>query len=533
MSAGGLARRGRGLALGAALAFGLPGVARAMPPGADGRALRDAATALAEVRVAESGRILERLAARYPNDPDVRFERAMYRFTRGDYAGAVADLDAAGDRSALRSGGDRETLAALIRATHEATSSYVSAASTDGRYVVRHAPGPDAVLVPYALEAMRAADRALTTALGVEVPGPLRLEVYPTAASLARVSSLTVEDIETTGTIALCKWDRIMVTSPRALVRGYPWLDTVGHELVHLFLSRASRDRAPVWLQEGVAKFYERTWRGEPPGAHLHPAEEALLQEAAHADRLLSFDRLHPSIARLPSQRDAALAFAQVATFVEAFHGAEGSDGLRRAVRAIARGQDAREALADVAGRAWSSLEGAWRDALAERPDPATPPPELLQRQLRVAGVEGDESSEVADDQARRHLRLGDLLWDRQRPAAAAVEYGEAHGRVPDDPIVASRLARAALAGGDPRRAVDALAPFRERYPEHAPTWSVSGSAWRQLGEVAEARGALVEALRLNPFDPQPHCDLAEIATTDEERRRERDACRQLGGPRR
>ncbi|MCA9610809.1 MAG: hypothetical protein KC619_34675, partial [Myxococcales bacterium] len=203
-----------------------PATAAAMPRGADGAALRDAATAMHELRLEEAGAVIDRLALDHPDDPDVRFERAMIRFYRGDYAGAVADLDAAGTEGTLRAADDRATLTALIRDTRQATRSFVEERSSDGRYVVSHAPGPDAVLVPYAFEALARADRALSEEIGVHVPGPIRLEIYPSAASLAQVSALTVQDIETTGTIALCKWDRLMVTSPRALVRGYPWMDT-------------------------------------------------------------------------------------------------------------------------------------------------------------------------------------------------------------------------------------------------------------------------------------------------------------------
>ncbi len=507
----------------------LPASAAAMPPGDDGAALREAANALHEVRVEEAARTVDRLMREYAGDPDVRFERAMVRFYRGDYAGAVADLDAAGDRGTLRGPEDRRGLGALVRATREATAEFVTATSADGRYVVWHAPGPDAVLVPYAFAAMAAADRTLGEDLGVRLPGPIRLEIYPSAASLAQVSTLTVQEIATTGTIALCKWDRLMVTSPRALVRGYPWMDTIGHELVHLFLSRASRDRAPVWLQEGVAKFLERRWRGERPVAQLDPAAEGLLREAARQGRLLPFERLHPSIARLPSQEDAALAFAQVATFVERFHARHGAEGLRRAIRQVADGTDAREALAQVAGEPFEALERSWRESVSERPAPRSPP-RVLALRLRQSEGQVDESTEVAEERARRHLRLGDLLWARQRHAAAAVEYGRAREAAPDDPIVASRQARAALQGGQPAQAVEALARSRERYPDHAPTWAISGAAWLGLGDRARAREALREAIRINPFDPQPHCDLAEATDDEAERTLEQSSCRQLRG---
>jgi len=524
--------------------------ARALPRGADGVALRDAANAMGELRIEDAGAVIDRLALEHPDDPDVRFERAMFRFYTGNYGGAVADLDAIGEGAQLRDPADRETLSELIRATHEATRSYVSARSSNGRYVVRHAPGPDSALVPYAFEALEAADEALSAEIGVRLPGPIRLEIYPSAASLAQVSTLTVQDIETTGTIALCKWDRLMVTSPRALVRGYPWMDTIAHEAVHLFLARASRDRAPVWFQEGVAKFLERRWRDDEPGAHLDATSDILLHYAltcpARANAaecqaaiasgtaaLLPFERLHPSIARLDSQEQAALAFAQVATFVELFHREHGRSGLQRAIRQTATGTDVREALAAVAGSTFPELEARWRASLRERPSPeAATPPRVLRRRLRHDDGPIDESADVEDERARRHLRLGDLLWDRSRPRAASVEYGRAFEIVPDDPILAARFARAALVGGRPAEALRALERSRERYEDHAPTWAVSGAAWLALGDMGHAREGLRAAIRINPFDPEPHCNLAEASDDAAERARERSACEQLGGAR-
>ncbi len=518
-------------AVAASLAVLLGGGAGAMPPGADGEAVRRAQRALSEVRVEDAARLLEPVARRHATDPDVLEARGMLAFHRGDYAAAVEALDAAIAREGSGASlAERRRVRDLVAATRDATQSFESARSSDGRFVVRHAPGRDEVLVPYALEAMAAADRALTEALGVRVPGPVRLEIYPTPASLAEVSSLTVEEIERTGTIALCKWDRLMITSPRALVRGYPWMDTIAHEYVHLVLSRASRDNAPVWFQEGVAKFLERTWRGEEPEAHVDPSAGALLDRAARSGELIAFERLHPSIARLPSQQDAALAFAQVATFIEAFHGRYEGDGLRRAVARMAEGEDARDALVAVAGEPWSRLEARWRESLRGRPSPRHDPPRLLPLRFRHGAGEVDESTEVQAEQARRHFRLGDLLWDRGRAGAAAVEYAKALEAAPDDPLVASRFGRAALASGRAGEAIAALERVRERYPEHAPIQAVLGAALASEGRSAPAREALREAIRINPFDPQPHCDLASLIEDDEQRRREVAACGALGG---
>lgn len=517
-----------GLALGAILVAQLaaPCAARALPRGADGRALIEAANAVSELRL-EDATLLDELATRHPNDPDVHFERAMWRFAKGDYAGAVQDATLGIRPDAeLRSLAERLELYRILVATQEATRGFLEVRSADGRYIVRHAPGPDRVLADYALEALEAADRALESELGYRVPGPVRLEIYPTAATLALVSSLTVEEIETTGTIALCKWDRLMITSPRALVRGYPWVDTIGHEFVHLVLSRAAHDRAPVWMQEGFARFLERRWRGGAPSVLLDSPSNALLSAAVREHRLLPFDRLHPSIAMLPSAEEAALAFAQVSTFVERFYRDHGPAALRDVIARVSAGVDARDAFAAASGETWDALENQWKLGLARR-QPAEGEAEVRPLVFRHDGQEHDDTREVRVDEARRFVRLGDLLWSRQRPLGASVEYGKAWDRANGDPIVASRLARSALAGGRAERAIEVLEPLVETIRDHEPLWAVLASARLSRGDLDAAETAALEAIRLNPFDPQPHCDLAQAAS--QYRERESRICRELG----
>ncbi len=507
-----------------------PSHGTARPTGEDGSALIAISRALLELRVEEAEREMAPLLRDHPEDADVLEVAARISFHRGDYPQALSRIDASlAARSAL--GRDpRVAQRALIAETARATAAFLEARSTDGRFIVRYAPGTDSLLVPYALEAMKGADDALARHLGYRMPGPIRLEVYPSASSLADVSTLTVEAIERTGTIALCKWDRLMITSPRALVRGYPWLDTVAHEYAHLVLARASRDRAPVWFQEGVAKFLERTWRGAPPAPNLDPSAEALLRRALLADELIPFERLHPSIALLPTQEDAALAFAQVATFFADYRERHGAGAIIGSVRRIALGEDARDALAAESGQRFDALEGQWRQRLRGLPGPTTPPPRMLERRLQRADAPAEEWSEIEEERSRHHIRLGDLLWARRRPAAAAIEYAKALELAPDHPIVASRLARAALAGGDAEAALGASERVLTRHPQHAPALALNAAARWGLGDSEGAARVATEAIRLNPFDPEPHCVLSGASGDAAERRDERRRCQRLGG---
>jgi tetratricopeptide (TPR) repeat protein len=513
-----------------ALALAISTPAHAIPPGADGAALRSAMIALREARVEDAHRVLEDLRTRHPTDADVLTASGELRLLEGDYRGGARDLE-----EAIRIGGSNESRALLsevLGRTRDTTIAFLEARSSDGRFVVRYAPGPDIALVPYALEALEQIATALERDLGYRMPVPVRLEIYPTPSALASVSTLTVDEIERTGTIALCKWDRLMVTSPRALVHGYPWVDTIGHEYVHLVLTRMSRDRAPVWFQEGVAKFLERRYRGEQPAARLDEASLDLLVEAVRGDSLLPFDALHPSIARLPSQEQAALAFAQVATFIESFVSRHGMEALRESIASIAGGEDARTALASAAGTRFGELEQTWRASLGHLSAPPEPPPlpELRFRRGPAPANGIEDAREVRNSAARRFVEIGDLLYDRGRPLAASAEYERAQEIVPSDPFVASRVARAAIDAGDADRAIRAVDRVAPHHVEHAPLFAAAGRAYVMKGNLAAARPALREAIRINPFDPAPHCDLANATEDEHERDRERHACSLLGG---
>ncbi len=514
-------------ALATLLLLALPATAAAQG-GDDARRLAEAELALRELRVQDAGSALSALYRSHPRDPEVLRVVSLHRFHIGDYSGAVTTMEQSLELAPEREGSRTEMLA-LYRGAAEVTDGFARATSGGGRYVVHYAPGRDAILVPYAMQVLRRMDEALQEELDYQHPGPIRLEIYGSADQLASVSTLTVANIERTGTIALCKWDRLMVTSPRALLRGYPWMDTIAHEMVHLYLARQSEDRAPVWVQEGVAKLLERRWRKPVARAHLTPAVRGLVDRALETDGLIPFERLHPSIALLPSQEDAALAFAQVSTFLESYVRRHGRETLHDAIARMRGGTDARVALGEAASQTFASLEEGWREDLAGRAREEAP--EF--RSMRFRHGESESEGELAEvrEAARRNVRLGDLLWSRRRYAAAAHEYGDALEVAPQDPIIASRLARSALAAGDTEEALRAIRPVVRRHPEHAPARALLASILRQQGALAAARHHARLAVALNPFDPRPHCDLAEVERDERTRRAESRRCAELGGP--
>ena len=489
--------------------------------------LREVQRDLEALRIEQAQARLSKLEAKVAPTPELLFEQGQLAFYQGDYAQAVQLTDQAIANARSEEHRHRYKQAReLLESTQKVTANLRTERSPNGRYQVSYSPGKDAVLVPYAMAVLKAADQAITARLGLQVPSPIRLEIYPSASTLAQVSALTVEQIETTGTIALSKWNRLMITTPRALVRGYPWADTITHEFVHMVLSRITSDHAPVWMQEGTAKMLERSFRGNQAALRVDPASEAMLAEAKSQKRLLTFEQMHPSIAMLPSQEDAALAFAEVSTFMQRYVSRYGDAALRDALSKIAQGTDAQKALATAASTSFATLESDWRASLPTTS--SEPAPRHLALRLKEGSGKPDETLDVAQVSARRFLRLGDLLWDQDRPLAASSEYAKAAHEAPDDPIIGARLARAALSAGKPERALKAVERLAARYPEHAPSQAMLGAARLAVHDRAGAATALREAIYINPFDPQPHCDLAQASDDREEQARELAACRAL-----
>jgi tetratricopeptide (TPR) repeat protein len=425
-------------------------------------------------------------------------------FYQGDYARAEALYD-----EALRQEPGRlrwQATRALVRSTREVTAGYHQVESADRQVIVRHEPGKDAVLVPLVLDAMGAAIREIGGDLGFVPDAPVLVEIYPSPETLARVSPLTEKEIETSGTIALCKYNRLMLTSPRALLRGYPWLDSLAHEFVHYAVTRVSRNTVPIWLHEGLAKWQERRWRGTTE-RRLPPSAEHLLAQALQKGRLITFEEMHPSMAKLPSQDAAALAFAEVFTVVEYLHQRVGLPGIRRILALLAEGRTDAEAIALASGMSFAAFKKGWMRYLRRLRLRIHPGIVAERMVFRKKGKRTpDDLREIEMKRAREFTHLGELLRQRGHLRAAVVEYQKALRLAKNRyPVIQTKLARALLGLRRPKDAVQVLEATLPLYPGFPAIYTYLGEAYQALGETDRAIEAFEEANRLNPFDPQIH----------------------------
>jgi tetratricopeptide (TPR) repeat protein len=452
----------------------------------------------------------------------VLFWRGMAEFLGGEFVQARATLEqVAADEALPKALRDRaDAQADLAEATAELLAPAKPRSLAGGKVTAWIRPGPDEVLLGYLDTVLTKALPQLETAFGP--PGaPLVLHVYPRADDLARVSGLTVQQIRTSGTIALCKYNRVMLTSPQDLVFGYAWADTVVHELVHWFIIQRGGPQVPIWMHEGLARSLQGVWRGAAPEL-LDRDEQVVLAAARKARRFIPLARMHPSMALLPSQDDTALAFAEVhhalAWLMQ--RAATRNGQLAQPLRAaghlaslFGEGKPEAAVLQALTGLSPAAFEGAWRRDLARTPLDASGLAATPQVQLVFRGA-GAPALRAASAQARRLAELGDRLAVLGRPHAAAIEYRKALAAGQQDgPLVVARLVRVLLDLGRAAEAAEYLQPALQAYAGHAPLHVLAGRLAVLQNQWRQALEALERAAWLNPYDPQVHSLSAQAHT--------------------
>ncbi len=454
---------------------------------------------------------VSRLLTENPDDPQVRLLAARTAFSEGSYQQALEILQSM-DAQPGMDGEEFQTLLDLYESTVQATADFMETCRSD--ICVRYSPGVDLILVDDALGVMENAREKVAPTLGGPPPGRLLLEIYPTVKKFVAASGLGEGAVRTTGVVALSKWSRLLMTSPRALYRGYPWKDTISHEYVHLVVTYQSRNQAPVWLQEGIARHLESWWRGKTQRSP-NPYSQWLLAQALARDDLVGFDEMHPSMAFLPSAERAALAFAQVKVLVEfaMLHG--GDQVLMDTLSSTRNGADPRDALAISAG--YQDFRSFYAASLEYLSSLRLVRQKLMALPTTLTGDdEFDSDPLLAERQDLANLvRLGDLLRQAGRPRAALVEYEKAGSdnlsTLVESPLLSNRIALCHRLLDEPDRALAILRESATFYPNFALTWKSIGELEQANGNLASSIDAYEAGADINPFDSQVQSALSTL----------------------
>ena len=436
------------------------------------------------------------LADADPDAPPVALERArlaLYELDCDDAATLVA-------RPEVQKLPGGEALTDVVRGCQRVTAALVGDTDEARGIEVRWQDEHDRTLAPLLFETVARARETLTRDLGVDWPLPTRVVVVRDLLSLSAMTGLPYKSAQTTGTVAVAKWGRVTLLSPRASPHGYPWRDTVAHELTHLAVTRASRDLAPLWLQEGVAKREEVRWR-DPGPFDDRPSPEAIARRGGELGLGLPLDKLGPSIAMLPSADAAMVAFAEVTSFVRYYADSQGPGALRKLLDQLRAGAEPSDALTAASGKDLQVWDKDWRTYLAGRPREPLP---------AFFGLGEEPGSDKEQREIRDRSRLAVLLLAREHPAEALTELAHlAPPRTgePGDPSLRWLQARALEAAGHGPEARKAVGDPPDVVSPYGPWWAIRGRLARQVGDEAAAGGSFAEAVAVDPLDPEAACE--------------------------
>ncbi|MGK4009070.1 hypothetical protein WMF31_41090 [Sorangium sp. So ce1036] len=425
-----------------------------------------------------------------PADLALALERGRLALYEGDCDAASAILA----RPDLAATAEGAALGDIARGCARATAATVVVHDEARGVWVRLQDDEDRALVPLLVEVSSKMRDVLAEDLGVELLRPIRIDLVRDQFTLSAMTGLPEEAARTTGTVAIAKWGRVTMLSPRATPNGYPWLDTLAHELTHLALSRGTRDNAPLWLQEGVAKREEVRWR-EPDPLDDVPSADAIALLGNQRGLGHPLDKLGPSIAMLPSAEEAAVAFAEVASFIRYWTKQSGDRALPELLlrlKAATSDADLERAITEISGADLATWDKRWRAYLATVP--ADVPPDL------APGGDMPHRQEVG-----KRVRLGQLLHDRGHYHAAAIQLARAQALAPHEPAVRCHLAAALLASGERASAAPLVERAQDVNSRYGRWWSLHGLL--HGGQGPDADRAFSVGIELDPLSPEVACE--------------------------
>jgi len=367
----------------------------------------------------------------------------------------------------------------------------------------------DGILIAHALDTLEKSYQAIGAELGYYPKEKVRVEIAPDAPSFNAISTLSLRDIEETGAVGICKFNKLMIISPRALSLGYRWLDSLSHEYLHYAIVGLTNNQAPIWLHEGMARFYETRWRKAAPPAnaaedYLTPANQTLLVQALAKNQFVGFKKMEPSLIHLETPEQVQLAYAEAASAVDFINQSKGSTGIRELL-GVLNDKPTPEAIEKIYGMSFDAFETKWKGFLKAKGLKEIEGSRVRRFKVKKDQREDEEVVELREIQsavARNRTHLADQLLGRGRTEAAANEYQRALQVSPNSPVILSKLGRVMIGMNRSEEALPLLKKALDVDPDNANAYVQLGRAYHAAKNFKETRVVLEEAIQINPYNP-------------------------------
>ena len=248
----------------------------------------------------------------------------------------------------------------------------------------------------------------------------------------------------------------------------------------------------------------------------MNPVLQTTLAQALDQNQLVSFERMHPTLARLDF-REAQTAYAEMEVLVEFIIKTGGPDALPEVLDRAGKGESIEDAVAHAMKMDFKKFLADWNAYMRKAPLKKIPGLQIIKPKLakgaqntgKDAGFEDCENQD-----ARNFALLGDLLRGEGLWESALIEYEKAlkaAGLV--SPQIMNKVALVLTSDEKYERAETILNSVIETYPDYSTTYSNLGMLYIAQKKFDKAAQSLRRALEINPFDPYVRQNLAFVYT--------------------
>ena len=370
------------------------------------------------------------------------------------------------------------------------------------------------LLVPYVESVAEQAYDSLAARYGFKPETPIRIEIYRSHDDF----SVRTVGLGGLGALGVSFGNVVAMDSPAARGVGeFNWGSTLWHEIGHVFTLGATGGRVPRWLSEGLSVYEER--RARPAWG----ADPSPLFFATYAGGLLpKVSRLNDGFMRPTFPAQVTLSYYLASMVGEMIEQQHGIAALRGMLDGYRRGLTTERVFRDVLKvepAAFDETFDKWLRKRYEKQFAAVKP--AAPAALGGRRAQGAEMIPITGPFLETLNRGRELLGDG-KVDEAIVELKKAKEMfpeyaMPDGPY--ALLAQAYRTKNDLRAAAAELQAMTSINDEAFAENMAAAATMLELNDRNGALAALDRAVWINPFDPEAHTKLAELAAQIPERR--------------
>jgi tetratricopeptide (TPR) repeat protein len=379
----------------------------------------------------------------------------------------------------------------------------------DEASVLRFDPGESALLQLYFRPLLQSALTTYERKYQMQLPGRVQIEVYPNHADFA-VRTIGLPGL---GALGVTFGTVVAMDSPSGRKPGsFNWATTLWHEMDHVFVLTATRNRVPRWFAEGLAVHEQGQARREW-AYHLTPDVVSALAQK----KLLPVAQLDRGFIRPDYPEQILVSYYQAGRICDYIQQRWGADALVRMVHLYAQPVATAQVIQQVTGlepaqfdlqfQAWlyqdvgaivTNFDG-WRRQLEHLV-------QLYQEhRYDEALAEGDAVRRLYPqyvEDANAYSMLADIDRERGDKSAAIAVLLDYQHHGGEDPTMLRQLATLQQQTGQPQNAAATLDAINDIYPVHDESLhSELGQLWLTQGNTAGAIREFSALVALHPAD--------------------------------